>query len=519
MEFAGAAVKADYGKDSTKKSNIKNVRKYFDMVEKQEETLDEQTWNDLDMDNVYKKVDRTYSSVGEAVLYKMLRNPTKDEKVLKERDRVISYFDENARLRNKLSIMFYKLGRDRKNTFLDMIQDELVVNKAKYFVYSFLGKIMPIILILMAIFLGPQYIMGLLVLACINMLINNKEKDIVKSHGLLYLRDIINAANDVSSVRDEKIDFYLEKVRKSRKEIKSIDLATKSIQLANMWGGLLEFISVLFLLEESAYYKISDLLKNRKETFLNLYEDLGEIEALISIASYKKSIENRYTKPTFKKDSKLYIVDGRHPLLIDGVPNSVKMKKKGIVLTGTNMSGKSTFLRMIGINMIFAQTFYFAVAKKYEAPFFRIVTSINPNDNLSEGKSYYMSEAEALLRIINALNDEIPVFCAIDEIFRGTNPVERIAASAEILTYINERNAISIVTTHDRELVDILKDNYEFHYFSESVSKKNGLNFDYKLKDGVSKTKNAIKLLDFIGYPKEIIKKSFERAEKVDGFI
>ena len=130
-----------------------------------------------------------------------------------------------------------------------------------------------------------------------------------------------------------------------------------------------------------------------------------------------------------------------------------------------------------------------------------------------------MAEAEALLRIINALNDEIPVFCAIDEIFRGTNPVERIAASAEILTYINERNAISIVTTHDRELVDILKDNYEFHYFSESVSKKNGLNFDYKLKDGVSKTKNAIKLLDFIGYPKEIIKKSFERAEKVDGFI
>ena len=289
MEFAGAAVKADYGKDSTKKSNIKNVRKYFDMVEKQEETLDEQTWNDLDMDNVYKKVDRTYSSVGEAVLYKMLRNPTKDEKVLKERDRVISYFDENARLRNKLSIMFYKLGRDRKNTFLDMIQDELVVNKAKYFVYSFLGKIMPIILILMAIFLGPQYIMGLLVLACINMLINNKEKDIVKSHGLLYLRDIINAANDVSSVRDEKIDFYLEKVRKSRKEIKSIDLATKSIQLANMWGGLLEFISVLFLLEESAYYKISDLLKNRKETFLNLYrmephlilEDQGSINVFI----------------------------------------------------------------------------------------------------------------------------------------------------------------------------------------------------------------------------------------------
>ena len=177
MEFASAAVKADYGKETTKKSNIKNVRKYFDMVEKNDETLDEQTWNDLDMDNVYKKVDRAYSSVGEAVLYKMLRNPTTDEKTLKERDRVINYFEENSRLRNKLSVMFYKLGRDRKNTFLDMIQDELVVNKPKYFIYSFLGKIMPTILILMAIFMGPQYIMGLLVLACVNMLINNKEKE------------------------------------------------------------------------------------------------------------------------------------------------------------------------------------------------------------------------------------------------------------------------------------------------------------------------------------------------------
>ena len=129
-----------------------------------------------------------------------------------------------------------------------------------------------------------------------------------------------------------------------------------------------------------------------------------------------------------------------------------------------------------------------------------------------------MAEAEALLRIINALDLELPVFCPIDEIFRGTNPIERISSSAEILTYINSKKSISIVATHDRELTEILKENYDFFYFSEKVDSK-GLNFDYKLKKGVSKTRNAIKLLDHIGYPKEIIKKSYNRAETLEKYM
>ena len=87
------------------------------------------------------------------------------------------------------------------------------------------------------------------------------------------------------------------------------------------------------------------------------------------------------------------------------------------------------------------------------------------------------------------------------------------------MTYINNKNSISIVATHDRELVDILKESYEFYYFSENVDSKNGLSFDYKLKRGVSKTRNAIKLLDYIGYPKEIIKKSYLRAETLEKYM
>jgi len=130
-----------------------------------------------------------------------------------------------------------------------------------------------------------------------------------------------------------------------------------------------------------------------------------------------------------------------------------------------------------------------------------------------------MAEVESILRIIKALEKDEPVFCPIDEIFRGTNPIERISMSAEILTYLNNKKTISIVATHDRELVDILRENYEFYYFSENVDSNKGLSFDYKIKKGISQTRNAIKLLEYMCYPKEITDKSYKRAETIERLL
>jgi len=299
------------------------------------------------------------------------------------------------------------------------------------------------------------------------------------------------------------------------KSVKDIDRSTRQIGFINMWGGIFEFVSVIFLLEESAYYSISNRIKEEKEVLMDLYRTVGELEALISIAGYKHNLGDQFVKPKFVKQVSLNIKGGIHPLIDKAVANSIDIKNGGIVLTGTNMAGKSTFLRMLGVNIILAQCFDFVLAKAYEAPFLNIVTSISPNDDLTKGKSFYMAEAESILRIITALKKDAPVFCPIDEIFRGTNPIERIAMSAEILTYINNGKTISIVATHDRELVNILKENFAFYYFSENVDTKKGLSFDYKIKKGVSQTRNAIKLLEYMGYPKKIVDKSFVRAENI----
>jgi Mismatch repair ATPase (MutS family) len=426
---------------------------------------------------------------------------------------------ENNKLRDNLLYIFFKLGRDRKNNFLDMMENDMDVNKLKYYMYTFLGKVVPLVLILLAIFVDIRAMLVLLGVTFLNSYINNSERNNIKSNGLFYLRDIIKASKQAESIKDEEVSNYVSKIKDIHKHIKSIDRATALIGFVNMWGGFFESISVIFLLEECAYYAISSVLEEKREYLLELYYLMGEMEALISISGYQYNSKQKFVKPKFTKELLLDIEEGIHPLIDEAVANSVKIENKGIVLTGTNMSGKSTFLRMLGINILLAQTFYFVLAKKYEACFLNIVSSISPNDDLSEGKSYYMAEAEALLRIIKAQEKSIPVFCPIDEIFRGTNPIERISMSAEILTYLNQRKSITIVATHDKELVNLLKDIYEFYYFSESVDSDTGLSFDYKLKKGIIQTRNAIKLLGYLNYPKEIVEGAYKRADQIKGFI
>ncbi len=301
--------------------------------------------------------------------------------------------------------------------------------------------------------------------------------------------------------------------------MRTIDKSTYLIKIINSLGGILEMFAIPFFIEESTYYKISGQLMEKKNEILELYYLVGEIDALVSIAIYENNNKERCCNPKFIEETSLKIVDGIHPLLKKPVENSINISNKGIVLTGTNMSGKSTFLRMISTNILLAQTFNFTLAQEYEGCFLNIISSITPKDDIMSGKSYYLAEAESILRIIKASEKNTPVFCPIDEIFRGTNPLERISSSAEILNYINEGKAICIVATHDRELSDMLKENYDFYHFSEEVDSQNGLKFDYKLKKGISKTRNAIKLLEYVGYPKRIVENYYKRIEKIEGFV
>ena len=154
------------------------------------------------------------------------------------------------------------------------------------------------------------------------------------------------------------------------------------------------------------------------------------------------------------------------------------------------MSGKSTFLRTVGVNALLAQTIATCPARVYRGCPVQLKTSIGRADNVVEGKSYYLEEALSVLRIIKAVNNDWVTLAIFDELCRGTNSEERIFAARQVLEYLVQRNVLVLAATHDLELTELLQETYDSWHFSEKVGEL-GLEFDYKLKKGPA-TRNAI---------------------------
>ena len=154
----------------------------------------------------------------------------------------------------------------------------------------------------------------------------------------------------------------------------------------------------------------------------------------------------------------------RHPLLPEAVPNSIELAPpRGVLITGSNMSGKSTFLRTVGVNAILAQTINTCLATSYSAPVFSVRSLIGRSDDLTAGRSYYRDEVEAVLSLVRASRGSRPHLFLFDELFRGTSTIERIAAAEATLAELVHGDGrtpsphIVIAATHDRELVALLE--------------------------------------------------------------
>ena len=178
--------------------------------------------------------------------------------------------------------------------------------------------------------------------------------------------------------------------------------------------------------------------------------------------------------------------------------------KKNILLTGSNASGKSTFLKTLGCNILLAQTIHTCTAKEFEIPFCKLFTSMSLKDSLSLKESYYMAEIKAIKRILDAAEKEDMIVCMVDEVLRGTNTVERIAASTQILKSMDRENMLCLAATHDIELTKTLEEDYDNYHFEESLVKGDIL-FSYRLKSGRAKSSNAIDLLANLGYDSILI--------------
>ena len=176
------------------------------------------------------------------------------------------------------------------------------------------------------------------------------------------------------------------------------------------------------------------------------------------------------------------------------------------------MAGKTTFIKTIGVNILLGRTLHICLARSCKIPPAIIKSSIRVEENLDQGKSYYFVEVEKLLNFIRLCTEKKQYLFLIDEIYRGTNTIERVAAATAVLKYLNRYDTV-LVTTHDIELQDLLDKEYDMYHFSEQVSGDNYY-FDYKIKKGPTESRNAIKLLELSGYPKSVTEQASSLARE-----
>ncbi|HVX25851.1 MAG TPA: hypothetical protein VHB70_05895 [Parafilimonas sp.] len=194
-----------------------------------------------------------------------------------------------------------------------------------------------------------------------------------------------------------------------------------------------------------------------------------------------------------------------HPLILkqQSVTNdfSISGTARVDLITGSNMAGKSTFLRSLGINMILAYAGSCVCAKSFTVSVATLMSSMRIEDNLAENTSTFYAELKKLKSIIDAVNERQEIFILLDEILRGTNSIDRHTGSKALIEQLIKKNAVAIIATHDIELSKLENDfssSIKNYHFDVQVNNEK-LFFDYKLKEGICRSMNASILMKQIG--------------------
>ena len=471
--------------------------------------IDDITWNDLDLEEVFSRMDTAASSVGSEYFKETLRTLELSEEPLLKRDSCCRFFSEDPEMKKRLKKIFTGLGRIKKVSFRDHIfrLSELgSLNSTRHYILAIL-----LIISIILIFIRPVWgVILLVVMFIINISTYFADKAKVESYFLCikYLVRMVIAAEKINKLRLEgtPLEEYAERLRALSKKFASVKrgswLITNSVS-GSLIDVFMDYIRMLFHVDIIKFISMKKTVMENSEAVDELYSILGELELCICISEYRDSLQT-WTTPEFGSAGlRLSFENIYHPLIEEGaVPNSLS-PERSVLLTGSNASGKSTFLKSIAIGQIFAQTIYTCPADKFSTGFCKVISSMALNDNILNNESYFIVEIKSIKRIFDELGD-VPVLCFIDEVLRGTNTKERIAASSVILKHLSVENALVFAATHDIELTKLLADCMENFHFSESVQDRD-IYFDFKVKPGPSDSRNAIKLLEVFGFDKNIV--------------
>ncbi|WP_370835451.1 MutS-related protein [Clostridium tertium] len=473
--------------------------------------------SDLDIfgrNSLFQMINSTKTKFGRAKLSQMLNLnaiPSREE-ILKKQE-AINELGKKVEWRQRLEVKstIKKSGTKDINELLEWANRKSEIKPLfKIVSYLFIAITMISIVLVVLKVLPISYV--ILVFMINYLVVKILTKDLVQIIKLFdkHKKDIEAYTNLLILIENENFDSVLLKELKNKMNSsgKSCVEEMKALKKLVDWLGdsssnayyLLLNVTVLsdtFILRNLEEWR--RLNGHKLEAWLNV---MGEFEALSSISNLSFDFDE-WSYPTI---SNLDVVEGiniGHPMLGErAVVNSFTLNhdSKVALITGSNMSGKSTFLRTIGLNLLLSYIGAPTCSNGFTCGVFSIYTCMRTKDNLEESISSFYAEILRIKILIEAAKNGEKVFFLLDEIFKGTNSKDRHEGAQVLINQLVNNNAMGLVSTHDLELCDLEKTkkwikNYNFQEYYE----KNNIKFDYKLREGRSKTQNAVHLMKLAG--------------------
>ncbi|WP_455684679.1 MutS-related protein [Thomasclavelia sp.] len=459
-------------------------------------SIDEETFIDLEMPQILERINYTYTQIGNEYLYNLF---------FKEKN---NFFIQEAIIKKltdqkKLAEIIYQLNNLNKEYVpILSITKSLEKFSFKYYLIVIIVLIMDIASIIATIINFNNFYF-IIIMFLFSLLLNTQ---LTQKIGPINLQ--VSFINDLARVSNKllKINIYpntnQNMLSTALKEIKKITKLTYYFNIVKQIDifGIFELLKSVFFIDILQTTKLAKMSEQVKHDIFILYENIGILDTCITV-KINRSISD-ICIPEIIKEKKIAIIEGYHMLIDKPVKNTIVLKNN-MIITGSNASGKSTFLKMIGANLLLAKSLNISFAKEFKYYPFSLISSIHMKDDIISGDSFYVKEIKRLKYITNHVYNQESLIL-IDEILKGTNEKERIVIARAILKYLFESNSMVIVTTHDIELANDFNriDKYCFN----DLKKDNNIIFDYLIRSGICTVGNAIAIIKSLNFNQSIIK-------------
>jgi predicted ATPase len=482
---------------------------YFDLLRERlsaAAAVDEKTWSDLELPRFFTAIDTTISLVGRQYLFAQLRVYEYDKAELDERHHAGCVLQSDQQLREHIQLALRPLAADPSA----FIADLLLGPEPQRVPYGQL--LLPwtgLSIVIVAAALAQVIPIGLCAVPlAINVVIAMKiDAQLGRNvDALMGLARMLGVANRIAKARSaagfallRQLLAETAKRKKLAAQVRSL-AALERVRSIDLIGGLAVTMNALFLLKFALYARSIDRFARGRAEWLSTFRLVGAVDASIAIANFLRRYPV-HCRPG-RSQCALAIENGYHPFIAKPVKNSIRLENRSALITGSNMTGKTTFIKMVAINAVLGHTLGICLADQATLPPSPVRALIHGDQSVAEGKSRYFAEAEAIRDFIAESASGACRMFVLDEPFSGTNTIERIAVAKAVLRAIGA-NAQVLVTTHDVELQHLLGERFELYYFQENPAVEGF--FDHQLHSGASTQRNAIRVLERLGYPPEII--------------